>query len=198
VREQPRMRRLERTQLGTCFVPAGSSTTTTASDKKNMIPRSRTSAAGGLNDSFPPKAVCWFMKMGRKFSACSDAGPGRGGCECDKCKRRPGNGSEVRRASSVEPAGVLELSPEVAEGSLLYRVEPEYPRRPGRGRCKDRWCWIAHGARWSGAAVNLVSGQAVLADAAIVAVKQWRFNRAWSKAAGGDADKVTLNFRLQR
>ena len=48
-------------------------------------------------------------------------------------------------------------------------------------------------------AVNLVSGQALLADAAIVAVKQWRFKPRLVKGQPVEMQtKVMLNFRLQR
>ena len=47
----------------------------------------------------------------------------------------------MQRASAVEPAGVVEVPPEVAEGSLLQRVEPEYPEEARQRRCKGQWFW---------------------------------------------------------
>jgi len=40
----------------------------------------------------------------------------------------------VQRASAVESAGIVEISPEATEGSLLHRVEPEYPEEARRQR----------------------------------------------------------------
>ena len=42
--------------------------------------------------------------------------------------------SGVQRASVVEPAGVVELPPDVAEASLLHRVEPDYPEEARQKR----------------------------------------------------------------
>ena len=110
------------------------------------------------------------------------------------------HGSEMRRASSVEPARVLELSPEVAEGSLLYRVEPEYPEEARQRQMQGSVVLdVRMGRDGAVQAVNLVSGQALLADAAIVAVKQWRFKPRLVKGQPVEMQtKVMLNFRLQR
>jgi TonB family protein len=180
---------------------AGSSTTTTAGNKKNMIPRSRTSAAGGLNDSFPPEGSLLVYENGKEvFRMAPTPGQGEAAASATSVNGDEVNGSEVRRASSVEPAGVLELSPEVAEGSLLYRVEPEYPKEARERQMQGSVVLdVRMGRDGAVQAVNLVSGQAVLADAAIVAVKQWRFKPRLVKGQPVEMQtKVTLNFRLQR
>ena len=131
--------------------------------------------------------------------------PGRGESTATSADESEVNGSQVtgrelRRASSVEPAGVLELSPEVAEGSLLYRVEPEYPEEARQRQMQGSVVLDVRMAR-DGAvqAVNLVSGQALLADAAIVAVKQWRFKPRLIQGQPVEMQtKVMLNFKLQR
>jgi len=48
------------------------------------------------------------------------------------------NESGVQRAAAVEPAGIVEISPEAAEGSLLHRVEPEYPQEAREQRIEGR------------------------------------------------------------
>jgi TonB family protein len=180
---------------------AGSSTTTAAGDKKNMTPPSRTSAASGLNDSFPPEGSLLVYENGKEvFRMPPTPGQGESAASGTSVNGGEVNGSEVRRASSVEPAGVLALSPEVAEGSLLYRVEPEYPE-PARQRQMQGSVVLDVRMGRDGAvqAVNLVSGQALLADAAIVAVKQWRFKPRLVKGQPVEMQtKVMLNFRLQR
>jgi protein TonB len=88
----------------------------------------------------------------------------------------------------------------VAEGSLLYRVEPEYPKE-ARERQMQGSVVLDVGMGRDGAveAVKLISGQALLADAAIVAVKQWRFKPRLVKGQPVEMQtKVMLNFRLQR
>jgi protein TonB len=106
----------------------------------------------------------------------------------------------VRRASSVEPAGVLELSPEVAEGSLLYRVEPEYPEEARHRQMQGSVVLdVRMGRDGAVQTVNRVSGQGLLADAAIAAVKQWRFKPRMVKGQPAEMQaKVILNFRLPK
>lgn len=180
---------------------AAGATTTSAGGKTSTTPRSRTRAASGANDSFPPEGSLLVFENGKEVFRMPPT-PGQGEPAASATSRNGSevNGSEVRRASSVEPAGVLELSPEVAEGSLLYRVEPEYPEEARQRQIEGSVVLDVRMAR-DGAveAVNLVSGQALLAEAAIAAVKQWRFKPRMVKGQPAEMQtKVTLNFRLQR
>jgi TonB family protein len=105
---------------------------------------------------------------------------------------------EVQRASAVEPAGNAELAAEAAEGSVLQRVEPEYPKEARQQRIQGAVVLDVRIGR-DGAIqdVKLVSGQAVLANAAIAAVKQWRFKpRVVNGKPVQMRTKVTLNFRV--
>ena len=104
----------------------------------------------------------------------------------------------VQRASAVESAGIVELSPEVAEGSLLHRVEPEYPEAARQQRMQGAVVLDVRIGR-DGAVqdANVVSGQRVLADAAIAAVKQWRFKPQVVKGRPVEMQtRVTLNFKM--
>jgi TonB family protein len=183
---------------------AGSSTTTTAGDKKNMIPRSRTSAAGGLNDSFPPEGSLLVYENGKEvFRMPPTPGQGESAASATSVHGSEVNGSqvtgnEVRRASSVEPAGIIKLSPEVAEGSLLYRVEPQYPEEARRQQMQGSVVLdVRMGRDGAVQEVKVASGQGVLADAAIAAVKQWRFKPRMVKGQPAEMQtKVILNFRL--
>jgi TonB family protein len=175
---------------------AGSSTTTSAGAKKN-----RRWATSDLHDSSPPEGGLLVYENGKEvFRMPPTPGQGESTASATSIKGSEVNGSEVRRASSIEPAGVLELSPAVAEGSLLYRVEPEYPKEARERQMQGSVVLDVRIAR-DGAvqAVNLISGQALLADAAIVAVKQWRFKPRLDQGQPAEMQtKVTLNFRLQR
>jgi TonB family protein len=180
---------------------AGGSTTTSAGGKTSMTPRSRTRAASGANDSLPPEGSLLVFENGKEvFRMPPTPGQGEPAASATSVSGSEVNGSEVRRASSVEPAGVLELSPEVAEGSLLYRVEPEYPEAARQQQMQGSVVLdVRMGRDGAVQAVNLVSGQALLAEAAIAAVKQWRFKPRMVKGQPAEMQtKVMLNFRLQR
>jgi TonB family protein len=106
--------------------------------------------------------------------------------------------SGVQRASVVEPAGVLELPPNVAEASVLHRVEPNYPaeaREEGIHGAVVLSVRIAQNGSVQSA--TPVSGPPLLAQSAADAVKQWRFK---PRLVGGRRTemrtKITLDFRL--
>jgi TonB family protein len=106
--------------------------------------------------------------------------------------------SAVRQASAIEPARILELSPTAAEGGLLHRVEPEYPEEARKKQLQGPVVLDVRISRDGEVQnVNVVSGQRLLADAAIAAVKLWRFN---PRRVNGQPTEmqttVTLNFRL--
>ncbi|MHB8217565.1 MAG: TonB family protein [Candidatus Sulfotelmatobacter sp.] len=111
-----------------------------------------------------------------------------------------GSGTAGRSVSRNEQAGIYELSPEAAENSLLHRVEPDYPEAARAQQIQGPVVLDVHIGR-DGAVleVKLVSGQALLADAAIAAVKQWKFQPR--QVQGNTLEmqtRVTLNFRLPR
>jgi TonB family protein len=185
---------------------AGNSTTPAAVGKKNVTPRSRTPAASGSADSFPPEGSLLVYENGREVFRMPPT-PGRGesaatatSANGSEVNGSPVTASEVRRASALEPAGVLELSPEVAEGSLLYRVEPEYPEEARQRQMQGSVVLdVRMGRDGAVQTVNPVSGQGLLADAAIAAVKQWRFRPRMVRGQPVEMQtKVILNFRLPK
>ena len=108
--------------------------------------------------------------------------------------------SEVQRAAAVEPAGVLLVPAEEAESSLLHRVEPDYPEAARREQMQGPVVLDVRTDRDGAIAeVKVISGQRLLADAAIAAVKQWRFRPRRVKGEPVEMQtQVTLNFRLPR
>jgi len=104
----------------------------------------------------------------------------------------------IRKASAIEPARVVELSQAAAEGSLLRRVEPEYPEEARQQQIQGPVVLdLRIGGDGEVQSVNLVSGERLLADAAIAAVKLWRFNpRRVNGQPVEMQTTVTLNFRL--
>jgi len=109
-------------------------------------------------------------------------------------------GTEVQGASAVEPAGVLELPAEVAEGSLLHRVEPDYPEAARQQQIQGGVVMDVHiDQDGSVQEIDLVSGPPLLAQAATAAVKQWRFKpRLVSGRPTEIQTRIILNFRLPR
>ena len=111
------------------------------------------------------------------------------------------DGKEVFRmvpGGKATGIAVVEISPQVAEGRLVHRVEPDYPEEARRQAIQGPVVLAVRTGR-DGAVqdVNVVSGNSMLAEAAMAAVKQWRFK---PRVVGGQAvemeSRVTLNFRL--
>jgi TonB family protein len=106
--------------------------------------------------------------------------------------------SDAEPASTLRTAGIVELSPQVAEGRLIYRVAPEYPEPARQQRIQGPVVLDLHIGR-DGAIqeVTLVNGAPLLADAAIAAVKRWRFKPHILDGHPVEMQtRVTLNFRL--
>jgi TonB family protein len=112
------------------------------------------------------------------------------------------NGKEVFRAppgpSDGNQAGIIEVPPEQAEGSLLHRVEPDYPEDARQQRIEGPVLLdVRTHEDGTVEEVKLVSGQPALADAAMAAVKQWRFRPRMVNGQPVEMQtRVTLNFRL--
>lgn len=87
-----------------------------------------------------------------------------------------GEGSGVERASTVESEGIVKLAPDAAEDSLVHRVEPEYPEQARQQQIQGA---VVLETRINPDGIvgdlKVVSGHPLLADAAMAAVKQWRF-----------------------
>ena len=118
--------------------------------------------------------------------------PAAGGSE------RIGNDGISMPASAVKGAGIYELPPDAAEGSVLYRVEPDYPETARQQKIQgtvvlDVWARPDGSVR----SVSLLSGERSLSEAAISAVKQWKFRPHLIKGEPMEMrTQVTLNFKL--
>jgi TonB family protein len=99
---------------------------------------------------------------------------------------------------SVGAEQVVELPPAEAEEGLVHRVEPDYPQAARQQGIQGPVVLEVRIAE-DGAVENLqlISGQPLLARAAMDAVKQWRFKpRSTSGQAIERETRVTLDFRL--
>jgi TonB family protein len=115
-----------------------------------------------------------------------------------------GLGTAMQRASSQEPDKSREpdqaadISPATAEGSLIRRVEPQYPEEARQQKIQGPVVLDVHISP-DGAVqkVQVIGGPPELAQASIDAVKQWRFQpRRVSGHAVPMQTRITLNFRL--
>ena len=104
----------------------------------------------------------------------------------------------MQPASAVEPDSVAPMSPTAAEGSLLRRVEPQYPEAAREQNIQGRVVLEAHiGASGEVQEVQLVSGPPLLVQAATVAVRQWKFKPRFVNGKPVEMQtRITLNFRL--
>ena len=181
--------------------PAGSvsgSGGVAGSEKKNAPPTEGTSAAKAKNSVPPPGSLLVYQNGKEIFRLPPTAeGEPTGTNESGARSAAPG---DVQQASAVGPEGTVEVAPDVAEGSLLQRVEPEYPEDARQQRIQGAVVLEVRIGR-DGAIqdVKLVSGQPSLANAAIAAVKQWRFKSRMVQGQPVEMQtRITLNFRLPR
>ena len=110
----------------------------------------------------------------------------------------PELGSGVQRAASEEPDKVVDLPPAAAEGSLLHRVEPQYPEDARQQQIQGAVVLeVQIGGDGAVQSVQTISGPAELAQASMDAVKQWRFKpHVVDGRPTPMQTRITLNFRL--
>ena len=88
----------------------------------------------------------------------------------------------------------------VAEANLVHDVAPKYPPEAGRARIEGTVVLLAViGKDGSVEDVRVESGLPVLAQAAIDAVKQWRYQPYLLNGEPVEIDsQITINFTLSR
>jgi len=104
----------------------------------------------------------------------------------------------TRRPSLPQSESAVETSAASAEGSLVYRVEPEYPEAARLQNIQGTVVLEVH-IDTDGAVqeVRMGSGPPLLAQAASDAVKQWKFKPRLINGNPVEMQtRVTLNFRL--
>jgi TonB family protein len=117
-------------------------------------------------------------------------------------EREQGQGSDSGAATLEDPspkrAAIYELPLAAVSGSLLHRVEPEYPEEALAQRIQGPVTLdVRIAPDGTVETVNSVNGQRLLADAAIAAVRQWRFKPHVSNGQAVEMQtRVILNFRL--
>jgi TonB family protein len=104
----------------------------------------------------------------------------------------------ARSNAGLQPASIVELTPEAAEGSVIERVEPDYPEQALAQRLQGPVLLDVHiGANGAVQDIKVVSGAPQLAEAATAAVRQWKFRpRVVNGRAVEMNTQVTLKFTL--
>ncbi|MGB6333869.1 MAG: TonB family protein, partial [Candidatus Sulfotelmatobacter sp.] len=173
---------------------------TPRSTRASAVPAASTPRA---TDTFPPPGGLLVFENGKEIFRMKPSVPQ--GAMTDRGRTNPAAVTTapetgVQRASAIEPAGVLELPPDVAEAGLLHRVEPDYPEAARQQGIQGAVVLSVRIAQDGGVqSATLVSGPALLAQAASDAVKQWRFKpRLVSGRPAEMQTKITLEFRLPR
>jgi TonB family protein len=178
----------------------GAGNTRAAGGEKKEAQGTAKAPTAGSEDSFPPEGSLLVYENGKEVFRIPPAVEGEAGKATGTNQTgAPSNApSQVQQASALEPAGIVELAPDVAQGSLLERVEPEYPEEARQQRIQGAVVLeVRIGRDGEIEEVKLVSGQPLLANAAIAAVKQWRFKpRLENGQPVGMQTRVTLNFKM--
>jgi TonB family protein len=175
-------------------VAANAGSKSTGGDAKNGLVPPRPPVAGP-KDSLPSPGGLLVYENGKEVFRMPPTAEER-----EATNGSSTHGAAVQQASDVGQAGPLQVAPEVAEGSLLHRVEPDYPEQARQQQIQGPVVLDVR-TRRDGTIqeLKLLSGQRLLADAAIAAVKQWRFRPQLVKGEPVEMQTtVTLNFKLPR
>jgi protein TonB len=105
-------------------------------------------------------------------------------------------------ANTPEPTPVkrIRVASGVAEANLIHDVSPQYPPEAGRERIEGAVVLLAViGTDGCVQDVQVVSGRPILAQAAMEAVKQWRYKPYLLNGVPVEIDsRITINFTLAR
>ena len=98
------------------------------------------------------------------------------------------------------PVKRMRIASRVAEANLIHDVTPQYPPEAGRARIEGTVVLMAViGTDGSVKDVRVESGLPILAQAAIDAVKQWRYKPYMVDGEPVEVDsRITINFTLSR
>jgi periplasmic protein TonB len=104
----------------------------------------------------------------------------------------------LAKAPEPTPVKRIRVAPRVAEANLIHDVAPTYPPEAGRARIEGTVVLLAViGKDGSVQDVRVESGLPTLAQAAIDAVKQWRYRPYLLNGEPVEVDsRITINFTL--
>lgn len=177
-------------QVATAAGGAGSTPESAGTGNSMALTSGKKTAPVGTRDSLPPEGSLLVYENGKEVFRAQPT--------LEQGSPSNASGAGTQEVSDGNQAGIIEVPAELAEGSLVHRVEPDYPEE-ARQRQIEGPVVLDVRTRGDGTVeeVKLVSGQSALVDAAMAAVKQWRFLPRMVKGQPVDMQtKVTLNFRL--
>jgi periplasmic protein TonB len=104
----------------------------------------------------------------------------------------------LAKASAPAPPKRVRLAQRVVEANLIHDVAPTYPTEAGRARIQGTVVlWAVIGKDGNVQDVRVESGLPILAQAAIDAVKQWRYKPYMLNGEPVEVDsRITINFTL--
>jgi len=106
----------------------------------------------------------------------------------------------LAKTSESTPIKRIRVASRVAEANLIHDVAPQYPPEAGRARIEGAVVLMAViGKDGSVEDVRVESGLPILAQAAVEAVKQWRYRPYLLNGEPVEVDsRITINFTLSR
>ena len=106
----------------------------------------------------------------------------------------------LAKAPEPTPIKRIRVASRVAEANLIHDVTPQYPPEAGRARIEGTVVLMAVIGTDGGVKdVRVESGLPILAQAAIDAVKQWRYKPYMIDGEPVEVDsRITINFTLSR
>jgi TonB family protein len=175
-------------------------TNTSRSAPVSTVPAAATPRA---TTTFPPPGGLLVYENGKeifRMKPTVEQGEAAAGQGMNPSEITTAHESGVQRASAVEPTGVFVLPPNVAEASLLHRVEPDYPEKARLQGIQGAVVLSVRIAQnGSVQSATPVTGPPLLAQAATDAVKQWRFKPLLVGGRPAEMQtKITLDFRLPK
>ena len=104
----------------------------------------------------------------------------------------------LEKSPAPTPVKRMRIASRVAEANLIHDVPPQYPAEAGRARIEGTVVLMAViGTDGSVKDVRVESGLPILAQAAIDAVKQWRYKPYMIGGEPVEVDsRITINFTL--
>ena len=166
--------------------------TAPATVNNQQTPAERPASNAASVSKTPPKPAATSAAPAHKFDTAAPAGslqvfengkevfrmpPSQGQAEpASSTENEKPENKKVERASSLEPDRV-EVPPAEAEGTLIHRVEPEYPEYARAQKIEGPVVLeVQIGRDGAVEQVKLTNGPPLLAQAATDAVKQWQYS----------------------
>ncbi|MGB6247937.1 MAG: TonB family protein [Terriglobales bacterium] len=172
---------LQAPKLASTYIPAASTGITAPVDKTQEAPPPPVSTMGGVVGGVPGGTVGGVP--GGAFGEMLNSAP---------------SVPVLAKSPVPTPLKRMRIASRVAEANLIHDVAPQYPPEAGRARIEGTVVLMAViGTDGTVKDVRIESGLPILAQAAIDAVKQWRYKPYMIDGEPVEVDsRITINFTL--